>query len=405
MHYVKYFDINGVETAQIPCIEIQGAPNAATKGVVGLLAMDMSSDTHELYKCVKVDGAVYTWECVTRGKDGKCITKADINADGELVLTLSDGTTLNVGVVRGEKGEKGNDGVSGKNGNDGVSITNTYIDDHGQLIVTLSNNESITAGIVKGEQGVSVVKMELNEKKELVTTLSNGTVMNLGTNGQSMLVSENSCLSTEFIGKYIEPGVYTFLVNGMMFSNVYVPLTNVGYYLPCRAYVGIGNYFGQTFTVGECVLILQNNYIVGCHFRLYDDYNSLIGEYSLDQVDEHTIYWYKLDSMITDDGSGIVDDTLAGAWLFKETVSGRSTDTVWQVNFGIENNLYTHFCVTSDARVLVGHSEDQSEMWEIYDGSSWMIENRRIVITSKYAEITSGGASLRSWLRNNATKQ
>jgi len=404
MHYVKYFDINGVETAQIPCIELNGAPNAATKGVVGLLAMDMSSDTHELYKCVKVDGAVYTWESVTRGKDGKSIINANINTNGELVLTLSDGTTLNAGVVRGERGEKGENGISGRDGNDGVSIINTYIDDLGQLVVTLSNNESITAGIVKGEQGVSVVKMEINANKELVTTLSNGTVMNLGTYGMSMLVSENSCLSTEFLGKYIEPGVYTFLVNGMMFANMYIPLTNSGYYTSTKMYVGTGDYFGQTFTYAECVLVIRNNYIAGCIFRVYDDAGVWIGEFGLDQVGEHTVYWYKLDSSITDNGSGIVEDTLAGAWLLNDTVSGRNTDTVWQVNVGVANSVYTHFCVTSDGRVLVGYSDDQSEMWEIYDGYYWQIENLRIVIANKYADVTSG-ASLRSWLRNNATKQ
>lgn len=180
MHYVKHFDINGVETAQIPCIELQGAPNAATVGAVGLLGMDMTSSGYELYKCVKVEGSVYTWESVTRGKDGNSITKAEIDINGELILTLSDGTTLNVGAVKGEKGE---DGVDGKDGTDGVSITNTQIDDDGNLVVTLSNGETISAGVVKGDQGVSVVKMELNVNKELVITLSNDTAINVGVIG------------------------------------------------------------------------------------------------------------------------------------------------------------------------------------------------------------------------------
>ena len=37
MHYVKHFKINGVDTKQVACIELQGAPNAATEGAVGVL--------------------------------------------------------------------------------------------------------------------------------------------------------------------------------------------------------------------------------------------------------------------------------------------------------------------------------------------------------------------------------
>lgn len=67
MHYIKQFNINGVDTKQVACIELQGAPNAATEGAVGVLAMDMSSFTHDVYKCVAVNGSVYTWELLSCG--------------------------------------------------------------------------------------------------------------------------------------------------------------------------------------------------------------------------------------------------------------------------------------------------------------------------------------------------
>ena len=67
MHYVKEFNINGVATKQVACIELQGAPNAATEGAVGVLAMDMSSLTHDVYRCVAVNGSVYTWELLSNG--------------------------------------------------------------------------------------------------------------------------------------------------------------------------------------------------------------------------------------------------------------------------------------------------------------------------------------------------
>lgn len=67
MAYVKGFDINGINTIQTACIELQAPPNAATEGAVGLLAIDMSSPTKDVYKCVAVNGAIYTWELLSAG--------------------------------------------------------------------------------------------------------------------------------------------------------------------------------------------------------------------------------------------------------------------------------------------------------------------------------------------------
>lgn len=55
------------------------------------------------------------------------IAKAEINGDGELVLTYTDGTSKNLGVVVGKDGVDGVNGVDGKdgtNGKDGVNGTN-----------------------------------------------------------------------------------------------------------------------------------------------------------------------------------------------------------------------------------------------------------------------------------------
>ena len=66
-HFVKRFDINGVKARQVACIELHGKPNAATKGAIGVLGIDMDSPTHEMYKCVAVNGGIYTWEEVSAG--------------------------------------------------------------------------------------------------------------------------------------------------------------------------------------------------------------------------------------------------------------------------------------------------------------------------------------------------
>ena len=79
MHFVKQFNINGVATKQVACIELKGAPNAATEGAVGVLGMDMTSPTHEVYRCVAVKGSVYTWELLSAGMS---IISATITGEG-----------------------------------------------------------------------------------------------------------------------------------------------------------------------------------------------------------------------------------------------------------------------------------------------------------------------------------
>lgn len=74
MHYVKHFKINGVDTKQVACIELQGKPNAATEGAVGVLGMDVTSPTHDVYKCVAVNGSIYTWELLSAGMSIICST-------------------------------------------------------------------------------------------------------------------------------------------------------------------------------------------------------------------------------------------------------------------------------------------------------------------------------------------
>jgi hypothetical protein len=65
MHYVKHFKINNVDTKQVACIELHGAPNAATEGAVGVLGIDVDSPAREMYRCVGVSGSIYTWKACT----------------------------------------------------------------------------------------------------------------------------------------------------------------------------------------------------------------------------------------------------------------------------------------------------------------------------------------------------
>lgn len=85
MHYVKHFDINGVATKQVACIELHGKPNGATEGFIGLLGIDMDSPTHDVYKCVEVKGSIYTWELLSSGMS---ILSAVVSGKGEGNVTF-----------------------------------------------------------------------------------------------------------------------------------------------------------------------------------------------------------------------------------------------------------------------------------------------------------------------------
>lgn len=116
----------------------------------------------------------------TNGADGVGITDVTINADDELVLTFSNGNIINLGNIKGSKGDKGDKGDSGLNGKDGVGIQNVDVSADGALTVTLTNGTVLNLGNIKGADGLGITKAEINTSGELVLTYSNGDVKNLG---------------------------------------------------------------------------------------------------------------------------------------------------------------------------------------------------------------------------------
>lgn len=164
MVYVKHFDILGIDTAQIACIELQGVPTAATQGAVGVLGVDMTSGGYEVYICTKVEGAIHTWKCLKDGKDGTCVVSAYINPNNQIVLGLSNGTEITVvGNVKGEQGDPGQDGkdgvdgkdgTNGEDGKDGISVTKVELVNGEYLKFTFSDDTSTTlTDSIKGPPG------------------------------------------------------------------------------------------------------------------------------------------------------------------------------------------------------------------------------------------------------------
>lgn len=63
----------------------------------------------------------YTEESLTgagalKGSDGVSITDVEVNANNQVIITFSDGSTTTAGAIKTVKGEKGTDGKSGKDG-------------------------------------------------------------------------------------------------------------------------------------------------------------------------------------------------------------------------------------------------------------------------------------------------
>lgn len=93
------------------------------------------------------------------GADGIGIASSEINKNGELIITYSNNTVDNLGVVVGADGKDGTngvngiDGINGVDGKDGIGITNAEINASGELILTYSNGTSANLGKVVGTDG------------------------------------------------------------------------------------------------------------------------------------------------------------------------------------------------------------------------------------------------------------
>lgn len=119
------------------------------------------------------------------GKDGRSITLASVNSEGQLVITYSDGSSVNLDKLVGINGIDGKDGTDGK---DGVGINTVNITGDGKLNITLTNGTTLNLGTIKGEKGEKgdkgdtgrgIAKTEL-VNGELIITYTDGTKENLG---------------------------------------------------------------------------------------------------------------------------------------------------------------------------------------------------------------------------------
>ncbi len=93
------------------------------------------------------------------GKDGLGIANIEINANGELIITYTDGTSKNLGNVMGSNGSNGTDGEDGEDGEDGKDgvdgkTPSFKLDENGDLFIRYSEEDEWTLlGNIKGQTG------------------------------------------------------------------------------------------------------------------------------------------------------------------------------------------------------------------------------------------------------------
>ena len=95
------------------------------------------------------------------GADGVSISSAELNHLGELVITLSNGNRINVGVVVGLDGQDGIDGLPGEDGQDGAGVE-MQVNEAGMLQWRLVGDEAWVDLLVveTPEQQLDVVELE-----------------------------------------------------------------------------------------------------------------------------------------------------------------------------------------------------------------------------------------------------
>ena len=167
---------------------------------------------YEMAKEVGYEGTYEEWLNTIKGIDGTSIVKVELDKDSNLIITLSNGEVINVGNVKGDKGEEIEisviDGyikwhyknsnewynlievktLIGEKGDKGeeveISVIDGYIKWHYKNSNEWYNLIEVKTLIglqgEKGNDGVSIVKTELDKDSNLIITLSNGEVINVG---------------------------------------------------------------------------------------------------------------------------------------------------------------------------------------------------------------------------------
>ena len=87
------------------------------------------------------------------GKDGVGLSSALVGAEGNLVLALTDGRTIDLGRIVGRDGKDGKDADPGVDGKDGVGLSTALLGTEGNLVLALTDGRTIDLGRIVGRDG------------------------------------------------------------------------------------------------------------------------------------------------------------------------------------------------------------------------------------------------------------
>ena len=113
------------------------------------------------------------------GVDGKDGLTPYIGSNGNWWIGTTD-TGIKAAGTDGVDGANGKNGADGQDGSDGVGIADIQLNENGELIITLTDGTEKNLGKVTGEDGVGISGVSINENGELIVTLTDGTELNAG---------------------------------------------------------------------------------------------------------------------------------------------------------------------------------------------------------------------------------
>lgn len=178
---------------------------AASFGDNDLLLVSQSGVT----KVVK--GATLKALATAAGVDAAKINSATVNASGHLVLTTTDGTSIDTGKVAG---------------NDGVSVTGATIDAQYHLILTLSDGSTKDAGYCRGASGAGTGDMLASEyDPDGAVVAAGGIPAYLNGNIPRASTTVRGGVKLKTVTKTITPDEW-ITDSGGAFHQAYVPLSN-----------------------------------------------------------------------------------------------------------------------------------------------------------------------------------